>query len=761
MPFRPTTITQIIISDVAYRFTEHPSAKGMPYGQTGRRATVYQVQNGQDLHALKIFTRAFRVSQIETGAKRIANFARLPGLQVCARQVITRQNHRDLLDQHPDLEYAVLMPWVNGQTWQEILLARQPLTREQSQETAHKFVSILATMEQNQMAHCDLSGPNLLISDTDVALVDVEDLYAPALERPAKLPGGSSGYAHKTASQGLWGAEADRFAGAILIAEILAWCDERIRRVAVGEQYFDSTELQASCDRYNLLLNTLTRQYGHALAEVFTSAWHSRRLEDAPTFADWLKWLDGNSAASAQPVPNSIIAAGAAKKTLELDDTARFLFDSLKNKLALGNLDESEKIVAALAALAPGFTTPAELLEKARQKSQQDDARREKIIHLEQGLAQKRSHLQSIRAEIDRLQGELTETEAACAELEHSLRELSETPPTQPQMPALEKKQPGLANIPSRSPVNLRKKAELEAEYAVEHTGFLGLNLTAVEDALFMPGGKSYATFAADKRMRIWGLDPDVVDVQHVENLCDTPAYAVMDAGKKYLAIGGDAGWVEIYKIQSKIKFIDRFPVSFPVTALSFDSQNEILAVGHGGKLVFYAVKTGHLMDDAPTLKLDADIDGLAYISNNQYLACGLEDGHIHLLQAPDYKRVNSTQLPGGGVSIVTDITGRLLYCGDDSGSITLLSIPELKTLLSFSLVDSSPIAKLALSPENDLLVTSTINGSIHLWRASDGKLMDTVDEHTGAVFGLDFSPTGKHLLSGSNDGRVIVWKIK
>src|SRR6185369_1547922 len=142
MPFRPSTNSKITLSGAEYHFAEHPAAKGMPYGQTGRRATVYQVQNGGGLHALKVFTNAFRTVHTETSAQRIAAFAGLPGLQVCSRTVLTRQNHPALLGQYPDLEYAVLMPWVMGQTWQEVLLSRQPLTQEQSLKLAQNFAII-------------------------------------------------------------------------------------------------------------------------------------------------------------------------------------------------------------------------------------------------------------------------------------------------------------------------------------------------------------------------------------------------------------------------------------------------------------------------------------------------------------------------------------------------------------------------------------------------------------------------------------------
>ncbi len=301
MPFRPSINAVINIDGVDYRFTEHPAARGMPYGQAGRRATVYQLQDRQgQYHALKVFTQAFRTPLLEQNAYRLKSFAHLPGLQVCSRSVINNQNSPTLLQQYADLEYDVLMPWVDGQTWQEIMLSRQNLTPQQSLALANSLVAILAFMEHNGIAHCDLSGPNVLIHGLapfstaeriTVALVDVEDLYAASLQQPAKLPGGSAGYGHKTASQGLWSANADRFAGAILLAEMLAWCDNRIRQVAVGEQYFGLTELQNNCDRYRVLLTGIKENWGERISSLLEQAWYSQTLNYCPVFDEWRQAL--------------------------------------------------------------------------------------------------------------------------------------------------------------------------------------------------------------------------------------------------------------------------------------------------------------------------------------------------------------------------------------------------------------------------------------------------------------------------------------
>jgi hypothetical protein len=135
-------------------------------------------------------------------------------------------------------------------------------------------------------------------------LVDVEGLYAPGLPRPEALPSGSSGYAHRTAREGLWGPTADRFAGAVLLAEMLGWGDESVREACYGETYFDPAEMpsvaQASaCDRYRTLLSALARHYGQPVADLFERAWRSETLADCPTFGEWLVALPEHPVAQA------------------------------------------------------------------------------------------------------------------------------------------------------------------------------------------------------------------------------------------------------------------------------------------------------------------------------------------------------------------------------------------------------------------------------------------------------------------------------
>ena len=153
MGFQPQVGDQLAIDSVTYRIAEHPAAPGIPYGQEGRAGIVYQlaVQDGEK-RALKVFKARYRLPALVSLADELAPFAELPGLQVCQRTVLSTRRHEELLRQYPDLNYAVLMPWIEGPTWMEILVEKRGLAPEQSLALARRLAQILAGMEECGLA---------------------------------------------------------------------------------------------------------------------------------------------------------------------------------------------------------------------------------------------------------------------------------------------------------------------------------------------------------------------------------------------------------------------------------------------------------------------------------------------------------------------------------------------------------------------------------------------------------------------------------
>lgn len=327
MTFQPNPGERIRINGKAYTVGQHPAAPGLAYAQAGRQGIVYQLipveGSPHEAKALKVFFPKFRIPAMVYQSEMMEIYSESPGLQVCKRDVLTPERNGDIIAEHPDLLYAVLMPWVHGVTWFDMIADQRQLKRTDSLSLAKALASIGSGMEQRGLAHCDLSAPNVMLpffSEVDlpekssaVELVDVEQMYSPKMDRPDVLLTGSPGYAaHRTVQSGLWSPYSDRFAGAIILAEMLGWCDPQVVGKAWGESYFDQPEMQNPCERYFVLKKSLEHHWGSRIADLFGRAWESQDVSSCPTFGEWLVTL--SSINEEQLLQREIEVAAAAVK---------------------------------------------------------------------------------------------------------------------------------------------------------------------------------------------------------------------------------------------------------------------------------------------------------------------------------------------------------------------------------------------------------------------------------------------------------------
>jgi len=292
--FNPTLETRLTVDGQELKFSPHPVIPAWVWGQEGRHAIVYRLQNGSEDYALKVFRPVFRHPGLLDSANALWGYHELPGMRVCKQTVITKDTHSDLVKQYEDLNYAMLMPWISGKTWFDYLQTRERLTLDQSRAVAESMAWVLYALEINYLAHCDLSSGNAIVDPKldQIHLVDVEDLYSPWLDAPPLVPAGTPGYQHMQSSEhGQWGPLGDRFAGAVLMAEMLGWAHPEVRKAAYGESYFAPNEMQEKSERYDILSSAL-QIYDPGFAEIFEETWHAETFEDCPPLKTWYDLLD-------------------------------------------------------------------------------------------------------------------------------------------------------------------------------------------------------------------------------------------------------------------------------------------------------------------------------------------------------------------------------------------------------------------------------------------------------------------------------------
>jgi hypothetical protein len=720
MAFRPAVEQEILIDDVVYRFVEHPAAPGMPYGQEGRAATVYKLlADSAYTRALKVFKPSYRSPVLAEHAEKVAPLATLPGLQVCRRTVMTPSRHIELLQTYPDLQYAVLMPWIEAPTWFDVIYERRSLSPEQSLNLADALLQTLVTMEHNGLAHCDLSGPNVLLPTlfadrtasseetvSNIELVDIEDLYGPGLTRPEKLLGGSPGYASATASSASWSAEADRFTGAVLLVEMLGWCDEHIRQIAHGEQYFDPAEMQRDTERVKLLLQVLRECWNQAIAELFTELWFAKsNLTDCPSFRAWQEVLRNNVASSSGSLslppmavskaltePRSEVSSAGASAVLE--SAAENIYQMLRTQVEQGNLVEAERLAQALNVLQPNYRDAELLITRAREWESRAQQMQAEVIHYEAHAAQAKTQLeqqiQSLDIERQALEAQLQALVTRKDEMLH-------------QDEALTQIRSDLADI---APL-LTERRWIEATTRLAQAAAALAALPVIQVLPSAPAG------SAAPITEIESPPPTEVKPSRKKSISSLRVDASPEA------------WVE--QLQ-KIHVLEYTGVKLPRAKES--------------------ISLPHVFD-------------VAFSPDGKLLATANSDHRVWLWNVADGKFITVLEGHQGEVrSVNFTPDGRLLISG---GRERMLRLWDMSNYKQVSTIDNfTPVNVTAIAPNGQFLVAGsvTVDSNVRLWNLK-GQRLHILTGHTQEICDLAFSSKGNLLASTARDGIVYLWDMQ
>src|SRR5215469_7756030 len=154
--FSPDLSTRLLIHSSYYEFLPHPVLPGEVHRVVREQATTYQLRRYPDntLWAMKVVNPGYRDPQVIQRTDYLQQFQHLPGLRVANRLCLTRPVFSELIGMYPALEFAVLMPWIQGPTWAGFMddaNISASYTMRQAQELALTMASILWNLEANRV----------------------------------------------------------------------------------------------------------------------------------------------------------------------------------------------------------------------------------------------------------------------------------------------------------------------------------------------------------------------------------------------------------------------------------------------------------------------------------------------------------------------------------------------------------------------------------------------------------------------------------
>ena len=296
-------------------------------------------------------------------------------------------------------------------------------------------------------------------------------------------------------------------------------------------------------------------------------------------------------------------------------------------------------------------------------------------------------------------------------------------------------------------------------------------NTAPINTIAIDPQGFILVSGSDDKKIRLWNLQTGQLLHKFLGHTAQVYAIAISADGRRIISAGGDRT-ILVWNLQKKT-MADRFysysgsPYSHrygAIFSVAISPNGETVASGSADQTIkIWNQRNGELL-----YKLHEHLDRVFCVTyskvnnictekdSHQIFASCSADGDIKIWQVGCCQSLRTLRGHSGDVySVAFSSDGKAIASGGADKTIKLWDV-DTGELVNIFEGHSRAVLSVAISPDDQILASGSIDGTVKLWNLQSGKLLDSLCGYHP----VQFSPNGKTLVSGGEEGRMLIWRL-